>query len=864
MRLAAGARLDGYEILAPLGAGGMGEVYRARDSQLKREVAIKVLPQFVSEDPDRLWRFEQEAQAAAALNHPNILAVHQFGSFEGAPYLVSELLEGGTLRLHLAHGTLPLRKAIEYGAQIAQGLAAAHEKGIVHRDLKPENLFVTKDGRVKILDFGLAKLIQPRPASDEWNTTVKLATEGGMAMGTVGYMSPEQVRGQTADYRTDIFALGVVLFEMLVGKRAFDRPTPAETMTAILKEDPAAISQAAPNVPPGLQRVVHRCLEKSPDQRFQSASDLAFALEALSESTSGSVVAAHPESRSRWVWAAAAAGVVALAAVAVTWWRMPAAEPVVESIRQLTDDGGRKGGPLVSDGSRIYFNEGLRDSWKMAQVSVAGGPTAMVETKLPNVPIAALEPDGSGILVYGSDYVYESGLPAPLWMIPLPAGEAHSIGGLKVLSADVLPDGRIVFTKNTRETSPAYPNTAIEDVGSDFMIADKTGLNPVKSASVPGYVFSLNLSRDGERLLFQEYRKGELYLREMSMDGKVTRDIQMFSSDDRCCFVWSADRKFILYAQSEGGQRDIWALPTGNWMSRGSSKPIRLTTGPMSFSDPFPSRDGKQIFVTGLKERGQLVHYDLKSHKFLPFLSGISATDPSSSLDGKWVVYRSYPDRCLWRSRSDGTERLQLTSPDMYVLYPWMSPDGTRATFSSGGQIYLVDMNGGQPQKIIDEGFDGYWSPDGNSLAFQGQVGLQIFDLRTRKKSSVPGAENIWGPYWPTQDMLVAGTDAPNGQSKYLSFDFKTQKWTDLFTAKIENTAMSPDNKYLYFTTGSPEFELRRFRFDDHKIELITNVKDLPQLRYGYTQINAAPDGSIVFTRDISTQEIYALHVRWR
>jgi eukaryotic-like serine/threonine-protein kinase len=225
MRLAAGSKLDGYEILALLGTGGMGEVYRARDSQLKREVAIKVLPQFVSQDPDRLRRFEQEAQAAAALNHPNVLAVHQFGSFEGAPYLVSELLEGGTLRQQLAHGPMPIRKAIEYGAQIARGLAAAHEKGIVHRDLKPENLFVTKDGRVKILDFGLAKLTPARPVPDDLDTTVNLATDPGMVMGTVGYMSPEQVRGRAADHRADIFALGAILYEMLAGKRAFARPT---------------------------------------------------------------------------------------------------------------------------------------------------------------------------------------------------------------------------------------------------------------------------------------------------------------------------------------------------------------------------------------------------------------------------------------------------------------------------------------------------------------------------------------------------------------------------------------------------------------------------------------------------------------
>jgi eukaryotic-like serine/threonine-protein kinase len=271
MPLAAGTKLDGYEVLGLLGSGGMGEVYRARDSVLKREVAIKVLRSFVSEDPDRLRRLEQEAQAAAALNHPNILAVHRFGTFEGAPYLVSELLVGDTLRQQLERGPLPVRKAIDYGVQIAHGLAAAHDKGIVHRDLKPENLLVTKEGRVKILDFGLAKLVQSQPDRDGSEPTQTHGTDPGLIMGTVGYMSPEQVRGKTVDHRADIFAFGAILYEMLSGKRAFQRSTSADTMSAILNEDPPGTSQIVQSTPMGLQRVVRRCLEKSPEQRFQSA-----------------------------------------------------------------------------------------------------------------------------------------------------------------------------------------------------------------------------------------------------------------------------------------------------------------------------------------------------------------------------------------------------------------------------------------------------------------------------------------------------------------------------------------------------------------------------------------------------------------
>jgi serine/threonine protein kinase/Flp pilus assembly protein TadD len=285
--IARGAHLGDYEVQSLIGSGGMGEVYRARDLRLHREVAIKVLPSFLSSDPERLRRFEQEARAAAALNHPNILAVFQMGTYEGAPYLVSELLEGLTLREQVRRGALPVRKAIDYAVQIAHGLAAAHDKGIVHRDLKPENLFVTKNERVKILDFGLAKLMQPT-AEDRATTLtgdqkIDQQTEAGIVLGTVGYMSPEQVRGEPTDYRADIFAFGAVLYEMFSGRRAFQGQTAADTMGAILRDDPPPLSQFAHEIPPGSQRIVQRCMEKNPEQRFHAASDLAFALESLSD-----------------------------------------------------------------------------------------------------------------------------------------------------------------------------------------------------------------------------------------------------------------------------------------------------------------------------------------------------------------------------------------------------------------------------------------------------------------------------------------------------------------------------------------------------------------------------------------------------
>src|SRR5205814_3574811 len=297
MPLSSGTKLGPYRIQTPLGSGGMGEVYSALDSRLGRDVALKILPESFARENDRLERFETETRAVAALNHPNILAVFDVGQHNGSPFLVSELLEGETLRARLDGGALPQRRTIEYGVQIAHGLAAAHEKEIVHRDLKPENVFVTKDGRIKILDFGLAKLAQTAGAEPDEITLTSSHTAAGTVMGTASYMAPEQVRGQPADPRTDIFAFGAVLYEMLSGSRAFRRDTPAETMTAVLKDDPPELADSTRLVSPALERIVRRCLEKNPEQRFQSARHLSFALSALSGAAASCSV--HPSAPPR-------------------------------------------------------------------------------------------------------------------------------------------------------------------------------------------------------------------------------------------------------------------------------------------------------------------------------------------------------------------------------------------------------------------------------------------------------------------------------------------------------------------------------------------------------------------------------------
>ena len=868
MPLAAGTRLDSFEIVAPLGAGGMGAVYRARDIVLKRDVAIKVLPENWTRDPARLLRFEQEAQASAALNHPNIISIFHIGQFDGSPYIVTELLEGETLRDRLHHGPMRLRELLDFGAQLAQGLAAAHDAGIIHRDLKPENIFLTKDGRLKILDFGLAKLDPEKsPSTDGSTVTLRPHTEAGHVMGTVGYMSPEQVRGLPADARSDIFAVGTILYEMATGQRAFKKATSADTMAAVLNEDPPPVSHVVANVPPGLQRIIHRCVSKSPDQRFQHASDLAFALEALSESGSTSVRPFTQKSgtstKQKVLWPLVALVLVAVGPIAY-WMTRPEAVPTVEAITQITDDGKAKGvfNSLQTDGSRLYFNEGRRGDLQIAQVAVKGGPVSIIPTPLVDPQPCGVAPDGSFLSVLQGGAAPPG---HPLWKVPLPTGDPVRVGNLKGQDATVTPDGRIMVGS-----------------GGDLYIVDPDGSNLRKLISgMDGFVGNPAMSPDGKQIAFSFYRIGmggvAIYL--ASSDGSSVRKLAE-NYYGFCCPAWTPDGRYLLFETRAKVMQELWYLPMQrSWWQR-RVEPKKLTALPLSLHDATPNpRDGKTIFALGTKERGELVRYDAKTKQFVPFMGGISGTDVVFSRDGKWAAYNAFPELTLWRSRADGSDRMQL-SYSMVGEDKGFSPNGNVAFNPFGENMSMVSMEGGQataiPNPIPGEGGAYFidWSPDGSRLVFvttspKAFGTINLLDLATGKRVFLSKWQDFWGVRWIGADKLVA---ALNSRLGFKLLDQKTQTWSDWaiepHPSAISQWGVSPDHQFLYYSTSGTDPQLMRVRIGQNQAEPVVSLKDFHFAMFiqfnGVDQwISFAPDGSPVLTRDTGSQEIYALTVNW-
>lgn len=760
-----GTRLGDYDIQKLIGAGGMGEVYGARDTRLAREVAIKVLPSGLKYHPDRLRRFEQEARAAAALNHPNILAVHQMGFYEGAPYVVSELLDGRTLHELMKHGPLPWRNAIEYGVQIARGLAAAHGKGITHRDLKPENLFVTKDGHVKILDFGLAKLSDPLSFSHAGP-----ATEVGLVMGTAGYMAPEQVRGEAADYRADFFAFGAILHEMLSGQRAFNKPTSADTMSAILNEDPPGISELVPAVPPALQRVVRRCLEKNREQRFQSASDLAFALEALSDSgTPGTSqvwrepALAQRGHRARTAWLLAALLLVLVADVGSAYFRRPetprramhfsislpsavrdlALSPdgrILAFIAQPPGGGGnvlwtREIGstethvlantegasyPFWSPDARFmgFFADG-----KLKRIEVAGGP----------VQILADAPRGrggawnrQGTIIFAPNPVAglarisaAGGVPTPVTEIP----GAPNFANLSHRWPIFLPDGvHFLYTMNDFTGVQGKANDAIYAGALGSKEQRRLAASNSNSAYVsPGYLVS---SQSGT-LMAQRFDADRLQL---IGEPFAVADSEYLSAVARTLFSVSQNG-VLVYQTGSSTSSEL------QWFNRGG-KPLSAIGTPAQYANPRISPDGHKVAlnIDDPQSNPGIWIFNLETgvRSRFTFDPASAEETPIWSPDGARVLWMSQRNGGLdfyvkAATGSGGEEPVTRSSPTLIGLPTDWSRDGqfllyTRARPDWNLQMSVLPLRGDRKPLAFSHSQssekEGQFSPDGRWVAY--------------------------------------------------------------------------------------------------------------------------------------------------
>lgn len=771
MALTPGTKLGPYEIESPLGAGGMGEVYRARDTRLGRMVAVKVLPTAFSSDEDRLHRFEHEARLLSTLNHPNLLGVYDVGSQDGVRFLVSELLEGESLRQCLQEGPLTARKAVDFGVQIAKGLAAAHEKGIVHRDLKPDNVFVLRDGRVKILDFGLAK-----QTLDDHDNTVSghgSGTQPGAVLGTAGYMSPEQVRGKVADARSDIFSLGAILYEMVAGQRAFQGESSVETMNAILKEDPPELSTTKQNISPALERVIRRCLEKSREERFHSARDVAFALEAVTASSSPSGGGAVVESAKPRNWVPKlAAGLTGLALVGSLAYFVGSRRVKQEapSYQQVTFDSGYAGpARFTRDGNTFVYSA----AWN-------GGPGELYSQRTAGTQPQALAVDADvmGIADNGDMAIILKHRYLASWLqrgtlARLPVDGGHPRPILEdVYAADISRDGKEF--------------AIVRSVGSKQRLEFPIGKVLFETL---GWISDVRIGPDGAQVAFLEHPlvpddQGRVVVVDLRGNNRVLTPLYSSSHG----LAWTPDGKEIWHSESlEGEEAGIYAVNLSGQNRVILRSPIEAQVQDISSANKVLLESVRYQIEIGVKHSGdkmaialqggindlggissdgqQLVASRFLGNDYQAFLRDSKGFAPTRlgegfgsgmTPDGKMVaaIRSSERNKLIFYPVGPGDQR----TIELGELNAAVSGTENGVTFSSDGRFallsaidskrdlrdYLIDLRTGSVKPVTPAGSKhGKLSPDGTrvvtlDLAAQKQV---LVDVATGKSSDIPGID---------------------------------------------------------------------------------------------------------------------------
>jgi eukaryotic-like serine/threonine-protein kinase len=878
-----GQTISHYRIIEKLGGGGMGVVYEAQDETLGRHVALKFLPPELSSDASALERFQREARAASALNHPNICTIHEIGQQNGQYFIVMELLEGMTLRERILGRPLPTDQLLDLAVDIAGALDAAHAKGIIHRDIKPANIFVTKLAHAKVLDFGLAKLApeQSRPITPHASTvmTEAVLTSPGAAVGTVAYMSPEQAAGEELDARTDLFSFGAVLYEMSTARAAFSGNTSAMVFDAILHKAPVSPVRLNPDVPPELERIVGKALEKDRKLRYQSASEMVADLKRLRReidsgrvrSASGfsavvtepgsSVSAAPVKPRSSpKLYAIGAAAVVAVAILGYLF-RPTLPPPKITGYTQITHDGQQKSffgqatDTVLTDGPRLFIQENVNGRFVIAQVSATGGETVPMTTPFANVTPMNISPDKSELLI-GSFTGAETD--QPIWALPVLGGSPRRVSDLPGWDGTWLPNGDFLMARNNELLQVSPGGTR-------------------RFATLPDYSYWFRWSPDGQVLRFSvSETKGGTSMWELSSSGgtphrvfpELTGTLHQKGS-------WTPDGNYFVFQVFHPNRVDLWAVrEKGDLFHKVDHRPVRLTSGPMSFNGSQLSADGKKIYAVGNQLRAELVRYDAKSGQLLPYLDGASIGDVSFSRDGQWLAYVTYPDSILWRSRVDGTQKLQLTSTvPMYAAMPRWSPDGKQIVFFGSdpehpARLYVISSDGGTPRLLAAGEFQAVspsWMADGNSIVFVDTNGgeatgiVKMININTSQVTAVPDSKNLFAPVASPDGRYVAGASI-DGQTLWL-FDFSTGKWSELLKTNAGSANWSADSKYIYFDTGlseNPAFY--RVRVADRKLERLADLKGFRRVVSGWLPWSGVtPDGAPLLLRDISSQEVYAL-----